>query len=129
MNHPYPALDLQCLNDRDSFGAWSAEISFRDCLAVIVAVVALAGWGIDRWRTDRIHATISSALIESKAAADRARSQEVLANEQLRTEREMLASRLQAEVAIVTSLRREIAGLESEARPAQGVRYAVGRER
>jgi len=129
MNHPYPALDLQRLKDRDSFCNWSGEIPFRDCLAVIFAVVALAGWGIDRWRTDRIHTAISSALIESKAAAERGRRQELLTNDQLRYEREMLATRLQAEVETAARLRREIAVLEAEARPAQDVRYAAGRER
>ena len=130
MNREYTALDLQCLNERrDCSTVWS-EISVRDCLAVIVVVGLVAGWGFDRWRTARIQSTSSTALAEARTALENTRKEARRAMQQLRSEQETLVAQLVAEQEVKGKLRQEIAALEAKIRPDRiQPRYAAGRER
>ena len=129
MNREYSALDLQCLNDRQRCGSFWNELSGRDCLAVVVILGLAAGWGVDRWRAFRTQTASATALADARAALKDAQKDGQRVAQQFRIGKADLVAQLVEEKETMGKLRLKIAALEAELRPAQGVRYAVGRER
>jgi len=132
MNQQQPALNWERSKHQRIFACLpgltftGSVFTGRDVAWLIVVVGLSAAYGVDRWRTWKQHDARLSALTVAQAAADEARSQEVVLSDQLRSVREArnaLAMQHDDDVETITKLNNDVSSLQEELRASRAALY------